>query len=156
MPETCAYRLEALPERFIAKIRVDPQTGCWVWTGARWLDYGRIKVNGRSALTHRVVYALLEGAIPDGLTLDHLCRNPPCVNPAHLEPVDHATNVRRGDSGIATSIRLSSRTHCANGHEYTPENTYIPPLTSRKQRQCRVCRLAAKRRSNAKKSGSHV
>lgn len=146
----------SLPDRIASKFRVDPVTDCWVWTAAQVQGYGRINVGGKSALAHRVVYELLFGAIQSGLTLDHLCRNRACVNPDHLEPVDHTTNVRRGESGISTSIRLSSRTHCANGHEYTVENTYVPPLTSRKQRQCRICVRAAKRRYNARKAGRNV
>ncbi len=79
--------------RYIA----DAQTGCWVWQ--HYLDphgYGRCKT-GRSSLAHRNVYEEHRGPIPEGLTLDHLCRNPPCVNPDHLEPVTNAENSRRGN-----------------------------------------------------------
>lgn len=71
----------------------DPQTGCWLWQYsvspqgyARW---------GKT-YAHRRVYEQLRGPIPAGLSLDHLCRVPRCVNPDHLEPVTHAENVRRG------------------------------------------------------------
>lgn len=149
-------KMTALPARIASKIAIDPMAGCWAWTGSLGqYGYGQVRWKGKRALAHRVVYTLCE-ADPGPLSLDHLCRNRACVNPDHLEPVPHELNVRRGDAGIENSIRLSSRTHCANGHEYTPENTYVPPSTSPKQRQCRVCRRAAKRRYNASKEGSHA
>ncbi len=77
---------------------VSPQpTGCWHWTGAKTdKGYGRFYLNGNKH-AHRISYELLIGPIPNGLVIDHLCRNPSCVNPAHLEPVTHVENVKRGD-----------------------------------------------------------
>lgn len=77
--------------------RVDKKrSGCWVWTGhVAGGDYGQIKVNGVSVMVHRYAYELLVGPIPDGLQIDHLCRNRRCVNPKHLEPVVARTNVLR-------------------------------------------------------------
>src|SRR5450755_3951408 len=73
-------------ERFWA--RVDKQTdGCWVWTGALRTGYGTLSVSGKNVPAHRFSYELLVGIIPDGLQIDHLCRNRACVNPEHLEPV---------------------------------------------------------------------
>jgi hypothetical protein len=70
------------------------ETLCWVWQGRTdELGYGRL---GQSRLAHRAYYRMLRGPIPDDLELDHLCRNPTCVNPAHMEPVTHAENLRRG------------------------------------------------------------
>lgn len=72
-------------------------TPCWTWQ--LWVKntgYGEVKVRGKRRLAHRVVYEQHRGAIPAGLELDHLCRNPNCVNPDHLEPVTHATNIQRG------------------------------------------------------------
>jgi hypothetical protein len=111
-----------------------------MWTGA--IDaggYGRINVEGQSAYAHRVSYELHVGAIPAGLTLDHLCRNTPCCNPAHLEPVTQGENTLRGESPWAKRKR---QTHCVNGHEFTPENTYI-----RREgwRQCIACNRARRR-----------
>lgn len=69
-------------------------TGCWVWRGRTNRDgYGKI---GRQTLAHRAYYEALVGPIPDGLTIDHLCRNRACVNPDHMEPVPAVENVRRG------------------------------------------------------------
>lgn len=74
---------------------VDRETGCWIWrAGMGAAGYGMN--NSRAA--HRVMYERHKGPIPDGLVLDHLCRNPPCVNPDHLEPVTPGENTRRGNS----------------------------------------------------------
>lgn len=78
-------------------------------------------------MAHRLAYARVNGAIPEGLEIDHVCRNKQCVNPLHLEAVTHNENIRR---------RYADYTHCVNGHEYTPENTYI---RTNGYRDCRVC-----------------
>lgn len=111
--------------------------GCWEWNGTRdEHNYGRIHLKYRHRGAHRVVYEMLVGPIPDGLQLDHLCRNPPCVNPAHLEPVTQRENLLRGNTLAAAN---AAKTHCPQGHEYTPENTY----QSAGKRRCRRCESAA-------------
>lgn len=119
--------LEALHPDFAARIA----TGCWTWHGAFGGDghYGAAMVDGKLVVTHRYVYELLVGPIPKGLEIDHLCQNTRCCNPEHLEPVTHAENLRRG------YLRRFPRTHCANGHEMTPENTY----EYANARVCRTC-----------------
>ena len=70
--------------------------GCWVWTGARnRAGYGQVSRNGSNVSAHRWVYKRMRGPIPPGLVLDHLCYNPPCVNPDHLEAVTQEENLRR-------------------------------------------------------------
>jgi hypothetical protein len=91
-----------------------------------------------------VAYELFVGPIPEGLELDHLCRNPSCVNPAHLEAVTHRENVRRGDLHLV----FGSRTHCTMGHEFTDENTYPRPTGGRGCRECRRERVRAYRERN--------
>lgn len=119
--------------RLWSKLDKDCPGGCWVWTaGKSKLGYGRIRWEGRAAFAHRVVYEIVVGPIPEGLELDHLCRNPSCVNPQHLEPVTHAENVRRGES--ISSIHRA-KTHCPRGHPYSGPNLIIDGGS----RKCRTC-----------------
>lgn len=74
---------------------IDEATGCWVWQRAKDQGgYGMSGKNGKRA--HRTYYEANKGPIPEGMQLDHLCRNHSCVNPDHLEPVTNAENQRRG------------------------------------------------------------
>lgn len=122
--------------------RVERSGECWLWTGH--LDrygYGQISVNNHREKVHRAAYEAFVGLIPDGLVIDHTCRVRRCVNPAHLEPVTHAENVRRGTP--ANSLK----THCPQGHAYDDANTY----RGAGRRDCRTCRREATRRFEARK-----
>jgi hypothetical protein len=93
---------------------------CWQWQGLKTENgYGSFSLRHKNYAAHRISYTALIGVIPDGLTLDHLCRNRSCVNPFHLEPVTIGENVRRGNAGIHNSLK----THCKHGHEFISENT---------------------------------
>lgn len=131
------YNIGGLPDRIAARIKVNPVTGCWECQGKLSSGYARMGWAGRIQVAHRVVYTLLVGPIPDGLTLDHLCRVRHCVNPAHLEPVTRGTNVLRG---IGPAALNAVKTHCPAGHEYNEVNTYIDSLG---QRTCRSCHRVA-------------
>jgi hypothetical protein len=97
-------------------------------------------VGGKQYKPHRLAYQLTMGQIPDGLVIDHLCRNRRCCNPAHMEPVTNGENVHRGNGIYARNGR---KTHCAKGHEFTPENT----LRRKHGRGCRECgRIESRRR----------
>lgn len=97
-------------------------------------------------LVHRFVYELLRAPIPDGLELDHLCRNHPCVNPAHLEPVTHRENMMRGETFGAVN---AAKTHCDNGHEFNTANTRLVRRGRSIRRECRPCNTDRKRSSRA-------
>lgn len=123
-----------LPERIKDKIYPEPNTGCWLWGGAisgrPGNQYGHVRWAGKVSRIHRVVYEMLIGPIPEGLDIDHLCRVGICCNPQHLEPVTTKINYARG---VGHPNRY--KTHCKQGHEFTPENTY----TFRRMRHCRIC-----------------
>lgn len=138
-------------ERFWVK--VEKTETCWVWTGAKSnTGYGSFflrKVNGvtRNTHAHRWAYQALVGPIPDGMQIDHLCRNRACVRPDHLEAVTPRVNMLRG---IAPAAVVQRTNRCLRDHEYTPENTYWRPDGTNK-RQCRQCIKirTLKRRSSA-------
>lgn len=138
------YRQPA-EERFWPK--VDANGVCWEWTSARDANgYGRFD----SQSAHRWAWANLVGQIPDGLELDHLCRNRSCVNPDHLEPVAGIVNRARSYSVASINGR---KTHCINGHPFEGNNVMVRVKPSgRVARQCRAChyaRTAARRRKAA-------
>lgn len=124
--------------RFWAKVDVGHPLGCWLWIAAKICGYGSYKDDGVTVLAHRVAYEALAGPIPDGLQLDHLCRNTACVNPDHLEPVTQRDNLMRG---AGASAKNATKTYCKNGHEFTPENTSM----SRGARVCLACKRISQR-----------
>lgn len=128
---------ERLPEKFWSKCMPEPNSGCWLWIGARSGDYGQIGTHVSVEWAHRVSVSALVGPIPKGLQVDHLCRNGRCVNPAHLEVVTDAVNKLRGFSPAAIHARA---THCARGHEFTEENTWKRPHGEGFHRCCRTCK----------------
>jgi len=120
---------------------------CWNWTGTqngRGYGFFAPEKSG-NVQVHRYAYEKLRGPIPDGLTIDHLCRNTICVNPSHLEPVTQGENTRRGMIATGRGIAVTA---CPQGHQYTPENTYIEPKGSRSCRECRRERTREWRRKH--------
>jgi hypothetical protein len=121
------------------RVQVAP-SGCHLFTGCLSQDgYGLVGVNGRTQRAHRVVYEQAVGPIPEGHVIDHLCRVRNCVNPAHMEPVTPIENTRRGFVGFINNPS-ARKTHCKNGHEFSPENTRIETSKGKSQRRCLVCR----------------
>lgn len=94
--------------------------------------YARIPRRPGGRMLHRRICEALRGSIPDGLVLDHLCRNTACVNPWHLEPVPNKENILRGFGAAAVNAR---RTSCKHGHALDEKNTYL--VYGR--RKCRTC-----------------
>lgn len=130
-----------LDDRFFSKVREIGE--CWEWSAYRdHHGYGKFRTDSGPRLAHRLSWQFFRGAIPEGLALDHLCRNRACVNPDHLDPVTIGVNVQRGAEEI---------TSCPQGHPYDSENTYRP---ARGGRQCRTCKnaqaIASRRRARAK------
>jgi hypothetical protein len=131
----------SLPDRFWPKVdKASDSNGCWLWTASiKTTGYGQIKGGDKMLLAHRVAYELVNGPIPVGMSIDHLCRVRSCVNPEHLEVVSMAENVRRA----------TVKSHCLRGHEFTPENIYHRPDNHR--RQCRACVRIRAARSSARR-----
>lgn len=123
-----------------------PDTECIRWTGKFYATgYGRVGYK----MAHRLVYEKEVGPIPDGLQIDHLCRNRWCVNSEHLEPVTIKENVLRGEGFAAINKR---KTHCNSGHEFTVANTYIRKDRPQR-RECRICRYQAVKKHLIKERG---
>jgi hypothetical protein len=109
-------------------VEPEPNSGCWLWTGACLAGYGRFVWSGKVRRAHRVFYEVFRGEIPVDKELDHRCRVKSCVNPWHCEPVTHQQNVSR-------SVNFNrNKTLCRLGH----------PLT-RKQDGRRFCGLCHRR-----------
>lgn len=122
--------------------------GCWLWIGYRDPNgYGRITDGDRKVhQAHRVLYELIVGPIPEGLVLDHLCRNTGCVNPGHLEPVTDVENIQRGFNHYLT------KTHCPSGHPY--RGTNLGRMNASGSRRCLTChRENERKRRDRRKAG---
>lgn len=124
-----------LLDKILAKCKETP-SGCWEWQGARIRSgYGQVRVEGRAAYVHRVMYTLMCADIPAGLTIDHLCRTRACCNPDHMDPVPPAVNASR-----AVHHR---RSECVNGH------TDWSVLRSGRDAGMRYCMTCNRERGNA-------
>lgn len=150
------YTIQELTD--FASHRINKTPTCWLWTGASYQGsgYGRIKFNKNSLqgpltfTAHRFCYELFIGPIPIDKVLDHLCRNPICVNPEHLDPVtSHENVVVRGRT--ITKIN-AEKTHCDEGHLLEGDNLMLRTPAYRIKRGCRICHNTTGRKNRDKDS----
>lgn len=139
-------------DRFFEKIRLNEETGCIEWTaGTNGVGYGTLKVKTdegyKHKYAHRWFYEYHRGEIPEGLHLDHLCRNTLCVNHEHLEAVTPKENLLRGVGFSGINAR---KTHCIKGHELSGENLYVSPTTG--YRRCMECARERDKKRRPKKT----
>jgi hypothetical protein len=143
MSEAMATTVTA-KERFVAALLPPMPNGCWhLDRRAKPIGYVVLVINGRSFYAHRIAHELYKGPIPDGLEIDHLCRNRQCCNPDHLEAVTRRVNAKRGLGGHHMKIKSAMMTHCKRGHEFDERNTAFNKTGGR---VCRKCAAAKQRR----------
>jgi hypothetical protein len=117
-------------EAFWNKVAVGGPDDCWEWIAAK---NGKGYGNFRDRSAHAVSYELAKGAIPKTLTVDHLCANRSCVNPAHLEAVSLQENIRR---------HAAKTTHCKRGHPLSGDNIFLHRRPDGVHRRCKTCERA--------------
>ena len=123
--------------------KVKKTADCWIWIGGvTSKKYGSL----HNVIAHRYAYEQAKGKIPDGLTIDHLCKQKLCVNPDHLEAVTRWENVRRGNTITGNNER---KQFCVNGHAFTEENTY----RYHGHRMCKTCLAIRDREYKARHRG---
>lgn len=139
------YNLRIKPFIVISETSFYNGTPCHGWEDSLHKEgYGRIFIKGKSYSTHRLAYICHYGPIKERLVIDHLCENTNCCNPLHLEPITQSINTLRGKTPKVTREYHALKTHCPQGHEYTPENTYLKEYLNENgtiytKRQCVIC-----------------
>lgn len=133
---------EKIKAKIITNIKVIGN--CWIWQRTIINSgYGQICYHNKHYSVHRLSYMLFIGEIPKKLEIDHLCRNRKCCNPDHLEPVTRKENIRR------SPLHNKNKIHCKQGHEFTPNNTYISK-SKNGARRCKICTKLSNNQSSLK------
>jgi hypothetical protein len=141
--------MKSIAERLADKCAPEPNTGCWLWTGAvNPGGYGHILYGDKTISAHRASYELHVGPIPEGLHIDHLCRVRSCINPDHLEPVTRSENARRGLTVNHLRDKELAKTHCPSGHPYSGSNLIFHTNGGR---LCRACRDAQNKKQRQRR-----
>jgi len=134
--------------RFLNHVDFNSAAPCWLWTATKLkAGYGQFMYRGRPVLAHRFVWEFTYEKIPAELTVDHLCRQPSCVNPSHMEIVTLAENIRRGTQGK----KKREQTHCIYGHELIGKNLYIKKNGNRRCYECSRAQYRAYYKRNHEK-----
>lgn len=137
-------------ERFMSRVETGP--GCWRWRGyPNGPGYGKFTIGRDNIYAYRFSYEAFVGPVPEGLTIDHLCGDPTCVRPSHLEPATQRENILRGSGPTAVNAR---RTHCKHGHPLSGDNLMLVRSGGSVRRRCRECTRAITRRWQAKQKAS--
>lgn len=124
-------RMKTLKDRLLEKMIPEPNTGCWLWTGAtNSQGYGQIRVDGVCHTASRVSFECFNGQLAPGMEPDHICRVRSCINPGHMEAVTHAENRGR-----------ALKEFCRNGHDLRITRIILPAGSG-----CKVCRYEATKR----------
>jgi hypothetical protein len=124
---------QSMALRFMSKVNLDSINNCWIWTASKVKGYGVFCFNNERKLAHRASYELFVDTIPEGLTIDHLCRNHSCVNPFHLEAVTLKENIFRGDNIVTQNMK---REVCSKGHPFD----MIKTGNNHSYRSCYTCK----------------
>jgi hypothetical protein len=137
LPQGTENTSNQVEQRFWSKVNKDTESGCWEWTDS--LDsggYGRIRVAHKLVPAHIFIWKMVHPDYPPiqyVRTVDHECRNRKCVNIHHLRMLTHVENIMIGECPPAQNAR---KTHCKNGHEFTPKNTKWEDYS---RRRCKTC-----------------
>jgi hypothetical protein len=136
-------KFNLLPEGWRERICIEPNSGCWLWTGALTTGgYPKVQKRPKYLLGHRAIRELF---FPPHRLLHHTCETPLCVNPLHLLPVAHEEHKK-----LHNFVNQNfGKTHCIRGHPLSGENLYV---TKRGARNCKLCKLRQKRLQSIKSS----
>lgn len=133
-----SWHFKMLPPLERIRLRSSSEGECMVYNGQRTADgYGIIRINRKHQVVHKVMWESVNGAIPEGMQLDHLCRNEPCWNPDHLEVVTPLENTLRSKNPASAN---SKKTHCKRGHPLSGDNLHVSTRNGRPTRTAWCCR----------------